>query len=312
ITGIEDAAVAAATALRVLAVDGFIDMLAVDTVALAALDERWNRDPLRELLTPVVRSGEVETRTLAFLSLGRLATDLSGRLGRLLEDRHGIADERTMNNIRASELLDDLEDSLISTMTDLITSDANTIVEQLATVHDTDGELTADYLWRLTQGAHYSQLAQVATALRGGDIVDVDRFSTAGTNPDYQYAHAQNLAFFAANLRIALKRTADDAKRQIGLISSVAGMASGLLGVAYTPISKIVGVAVAIAGSLTEAEFLEGPASNTSDDIDTQLEYLVEVIETRFQPQYLGDTAPDRLGDARWAWDARWDIFRDH
>jgi hypothetical protein len=300
------------TALQLIAVDSLVTMHAVGDDAPSHLN------PLNSLITAIARGSDPQLKAVAFAAMAEMATDADNQLRELLGSRHHIVDTTTTDIIgtrdhdnTASRLLRSAELELLAAATAILVSDANGVVEQLATGLDPDGSLLASYLYGLVDNEGIGQLGQFVDNLRGGDVVDPVAFSAPGIDPGYQYPHAQNLGFVAGNLRNALELYADAEKNDIDWIGRGAHLATAAVGLAYSKVLE--GMSLVGAGIEGVAEWLTTDywASRTKEEIEEHLAQLIETIETGMQPQPIPDAVTPNLGEALQAWDDRYDLIKE-
>lgn len=289
----------------IIASDAAIVLFVVDSLVTAHIEDTGTScveiDPWNSLVDAIGRGTDSELIADVFVSIAGSAVRSEERLGQLLQSRYGISAPLPKPLQSAAENL--LEDA-----TRLMATDANGVVAQLATRLDPDGSLITDFLHQLVAQDQVDQLGTLIRQLRGGEDVDIEAFSDIGVHPDYPYPHAQNLGFFAASLRSALERYADDAKRDVDAIALGAQAIGSVVALFYSASLKSLQAAAGVIGWGAENLGPGRAAAATNNDIDSQLARVVEAIETSLQPQRSGDISPPTLGDAMWAWDDRYDL----
>jgi hypothetical protein len=274
-----------------------------DTVSLIAADSLTatadgGADPLASLGMAMSRVTDPAVAAAAFCSVVTLATDAAAQQ-RLLTRSKDAEWLRT-----ASLAMAQVESQLLEMANQILSNDAEEIVQWLATVADPTGGLTTDYLYELVDRKDSGQIGTIATALRGGDAVDPLTFAALGHDPDYRYPHAQNLAFLAGTLNNALARYADHAKDDINLITAAAAAANMLISPLFAALNT--GLPTAIG----EAALGYGIAASTQRDIDSYLESIHDIVDKSLQPEVTLDGTPHELGESALWWDRRYRIVR--
>ncbi len=293
-------------------------LIAVDSLITAHVEDTGNAcidiDPLASLITPISNGTDPALRAAAFTAMVRFTTDADGQLRALLDERHGIFDSTahdflgtTQEETPATDILNDTQEQFLAAATRLLASDANGVVAELATELDEDGALTTSYFRQLVDLGRSDGLHRVIIALRGGDTVDSARFAEYGTDPDYPYPHAQNLAFLAGGLSNALAAYAGEAKADIDAISMGAGLAIASVG----PVAEGLSWAAAtVTPMLGDGAINWFASNNVQGDIDEHRDELIEVVETHLQPLRTLGGPPVELGESGSWWDYRFRTIR--
>jgi hypothetical protein len=244
----------------------------------------------------------------AFVSIAGLATDADDRLRRLLEQRRGTLDTRERDlvggyeiDLAATQMIRSAEVELLGDATHLLITDADAVVTELATRLDRDAALTTAYFHELIDHDLTGDVGRIVDSLRGGDTVDVGAFSQLGSDPNYPYPHAQNLAHVAGSLSSALRRYADEAKRDIDLIDLVAKMGSFLAGPLVGGATYLAGLAQGAVGLVGEDVAIGLTVANTKRDIDDGLALVTRMVESALRPQLPPDDDPN-FGIALHSW----------
>ncbi len=303
--GVKDRTAIETMTRGIMASEAAIDLFVVDSLVTAHIEDTGKScveiDPWNSLVDAIGGGTDSELIADVFVSIARSAVRSEERLGHLLQSRHGIS-------APLSKPLQSAAESLLEDATRLMATDANGVVAQLATRLDPDGSLTTDFLHQLVAQDQIDQLGTLIRQLRGGEDVDIEAFSDIGAHPDYPYPHAQNLGFFAASLRRALERYADDARSDVDAIALGAQAIGSVVALFYSASLKSLQAAAGLIGWGAENLGPGRAAAAANNDIDSQLARVVEAIETSLQPQRSGDISPPTLGDAMWAWDDRYGL----
>jgi hypothetical protein len=303
----------------VLSDDATLQLIVVDSLAATAMtgSEAIVARPLDSLVEAIVRGGDAPLKAAAFAAVAALATEPDARLRDVLRTRHHIFDSATTDpmgrrevNNNATGMLRAAEPELLANALAILVSDANGVVEELASSLDPDGSSTTAFLYALVDQDETEQLGLLVESLRGGDVVDATAFSTAGINPDYQYPHAQNLGFVAGNLRKALEQYADGEKNDIDWIVRGAGLATAAVGLFYAKVLESVSLAATATEGLVEYLSTDYWAGRTKDEIDGYLARVTDTVETSLQPPATPGVTTPNLGEALQAWDDRYDLVR--
>ncbi len=307
--GIEaPAAINAATRTIVLA-DGALGLIITGSLTIAAVAGGNTGDPLRSLLTAIGRGDESRLKAAVFVSLVTTVTKPGALLQSLLRsvDLSSTGLDGDKHDRAASELLRAAQLELLDQATQLMVSDANGIVAQLATALDTDGALTTAYLYELVDREQTGRLSQFVDAVRGGNEVDPAVFAESGVDPDYRYPQAQNLGFVAGSLHRAVTRSAQDAKSDINSIVAGSQLAATVAGLGFAKILEAVASSSVVTDLIAEFAGTSYWAAKTQIEIDESLDRLIETITTTLQPQRPLSSNPPNLGEALMSWDDRYD-----
>ena len=302
----------------IITADDALALITVDSLITAHVEDTGNAcidiNPLASLIATISTGPDPALRAAAFTTMVRFTTDARGQLRAIMDERYGIFDstERaflgtTQEETPATDILNDAQEQFLAAATRLLASDANGVVAELATELDEDGALTTSYFRQLVDLGRSDDLYRVVTALRGGDTVDSVKFAEYGTDPDYPYPHAQNLAFLAGGLSNALAAYADEAKAAIDAISIGAGLAIAAVG----PIAEGLSWAAATVTPLLGDGAINWFASNNvQGNIDEHLDGLIEAVETHLQPLRTLEGPPAELGESGSWWDYRYRTIR--
>lgn len=289
----------------IIASETAIGLFVVDSLVTAHIEDTGRScleiDPWNSLVDTISRGTDAGLIADVFASIARSAVRSEASLGQLLLSRHGVSKSEPHSLQTAAT-------SLLGDATRLLAADANGVIAQLATRLDPDGSLTTDFLHQLVDQNQIDQLGTLIRQLRGGAGVDVKAFADVGMHPDYPYPHAQNLGFFAASLRGALERYADDAMKDVNAIAFGAQAIGSVAALFYSAPLNSLQIAAGLLGWGAENLGPARTAADTNDDIYAGLAQLVEAIETNLQPQQSSDASPATLGEAMWAWDDRYDF----
>lgn len=291
LSGIDSRDVAAAAVQLVVAVAGTVELIVVDSLVTARIEDTgaacYEVDPLASLIAAIGRGKDSAMIAKAFAAIAQGATD-PALLHQLLDERYDLNNPRSPSfqvlemspsADAAAALLAANEVTLRDAATTLLTADADGVITELATSIDPDGTLTTDYLYRLVDAERAEDLGRIARALRGGDVVDPLRFADPGPDPDYPYPHAQNLAYLAGTLTNALEREADKAKGQIRSIAGIASLASAAAGGVFE-----FGIRTTIGAAAGELGFDLWKIDGVQDDIDRYLEDVSVDVARATQP----------------------------
>lgn len=317
--GIDDSKAIDAMLRLVLSDDATLQLIVVDSLAATATtgSEAIVARPLGSLVEAIARGGDAPLKAAAFAAVAAVATEPDARLRDLLRTRHQIFDSATTDlmgrrevNNNATEMLRAVEPELLANAITILVSDANGVVEELASSLDPDGSSTTAFLYALVDQDEIEQLGLLVESLRGGDVVDATAFSTAGINPDYQYPHAQNLGFVAGNLRKALEQYADGEKDDIDWVVRGAGLATAAVGLFYAKVLESVSLAATATEGIVEYLSTDYWAGRTKDEIDDYLGRIIDTVETSLQPPATPSVTTPNLGEALQAWGDRYDLVR--
>ncbi len=245
--------------------------------------------------------------TLSRASDPRLAAELLASLLRSSGRVDGMVSARGAPTIPSSDThitessrartAETMQDDLLDAATHLINSDANAVIEKLATGLDRDGELMTSFWHLLADRGAGEAIGDILVNLRGGDTVDLDRFCDIGSTAGYDYAHARNLAFAAATLERAFTSQAEDAKDDIDAIVRVSSVLMAAVGL-VPGASKVIEAAFGLATERT----LSRQGESTKKDIDQSLAALGDQIRLRLFPADLPESEPPGFGYATRAW----------
>lgn len=309
--GIADSAAIDEAVRAIVTNEGALDLILVDSLVTAHIDDTGDScayiNPLGSLIQAMGRT-EPELLAVAFVSIAGLATDADDRLRRLLEQRRGTLDTRERDlvggyeiDLAATQMIRSAEVELLGDATHLLITDADAVVTELATRLDRDAALTTAYFHELIDHDLTGDVGRIVDSLRGGDTVDVGAFSQLGSDPNYPYPHAQNLAHVAGSLSSALRRYADEAKRDIDLIDLVAKMGSFLAGPLVGGATYLAGLAQGAVGLVGEDVAIGLTVANTKRDIDDGLALVTRMVESALRPQLPPDDDPN-FGIALHSW----------
>jgi hypothetical protein len=195
-------------------------------------------------------------------------------------------------------LLEETQEYMLNASARLLADDPEAVFTHLATTTDPGGDLTTAFWHLLVSRGDAEAIAGTLQRLRGGPEVDLAVFSSRGTDPDYEYPYARNLAFAAATLNRGFTQSAEDARGDIDVIARVAGVATAVTGL-YSSAAAITEMAM---GAGTEWT-IDGHAAATRADIDSQLAHLIDAATSRLRPPDGADLAPfPDGGNALLAW----------
>jgi len=314
IGGIEDPTAIDAAVRAILTGDGALELIVIDSLVTARVEDTGatciDINPLASLAAAMSRGADAELKTLGFAALVGLTGRSESQIADLMQARHGEDVARKNSNRDSRVTSADLE--LVSAATRLLISDANAVIQELATTIDIDGSITSAYLFGLIDHDQFHNLSRVVNALRGGDDVDVVRFSNVGTDPGYTHPHAQNLAFVAATLNIALERYAAEALADIKNITLVADVTKLIAGTIYALELKAAEIAASVFEFSVGKFALDTQVSDIVNDINTQLDHVTGTVSSRLKPQGPLEIEPDHLGSAFMTWDERYDLVHTH
>ena len=316
--GIEDPAAIDETVRAIVTSEGALDLIVVDSLVTAHIDDTGDScayiNPLDSLIQAMGRGTEPELLAVAFVSIAGLAADADDRLHRLLGQRHGILDTRERDlfgsyevNLAATQLIRSAEVELLGDATHLLITDTDAVLTEVATRLDRDAALTTAYFHQLLDHDLTGDVGRIVDSVRGGDTVDSVAFSQPGSDPNYPYPHAQNLAHIAGSLSTALRRYADESKRDIDLIDLVAKMGSLLAGPLVGGATYLGGLAQGAIGLVSEDVALGGTVAGVKQDIDDGLAHVTQMVESVLRPQLPLDDEDPILGEALLWWLERYD-----
>lgn len=219
-----------------------------------------------------------------------------GELRRIIAARHsgtGAAGRR-----QPRPLLEETQEHLLSASIQFLTAAPEEAFTHLATIADPGGDLTCAFWSHLVSRGDTASIAATLEGLRGGPGVDLDRFTSRGTDPDYEYPYARNLAFAAATLNRGLTQSAQEAQGDIDAIGRIAGVATAVAGL-YSGASGVVEFATGAGADWS----IETYATKVKTNIDDQLADLIDAVTTQLRPPDGVDLNPfPHAGNALLAW----------
>ena len=207
-------------------------------------------------------------------------------------------DASAMRDEGSRRLSTDAQSHLLAAAGQLMAADPEAVLTHLAMTADPEGDLTAAFWHGLVSRGEAGSIATVLDELRGGDEVDLARFSARGAIEDYEYPHARNLAFAAATLNRGFTKSAAEAHGDIDAIARVAGVATSVAGL-LTGGSALAESLVGTGAGWT----VESHAAAVGTEIDEQLADLIDTATSRLRPADGVDlSAHQDAGNALLAW----------